>query len=310
MHFTKSLLLVLLTVSCTQLYTMDNPLSSAVEARNEEDVLKLLKEGADPNVKGRFGITPLQQAMRFTLWNIAQLLLEHKADPNVADKDQGSRTPLHKAVLARKADLVNLLLKKGANPNTKDKDEEVPLNYIMDDIYEGRIKEDVALPILNSLLEHKADPDVEDKEGNLPLYIAMKNGYDKIAELLLVQGASPSVIFKKYYNYTPLHFAVDRKKSLVPFLIKMGANPNLKDENGRTPLDLAKLKDIIDPSPARKEVVEALEAYSASYSGGKPTVPTKPVKQPTPPTSPRVYSALADALKKLTLTLTELAQNL
>src|SRR5213075_36449 len=82
----------------------------------------LLAHGADVNAKGvNFGdpntptlAPPLAFAARSGKTDLAELLLEHKADINTPD-DAG-QTPLHWALYGDKEeDMVNLLLSKGAN---------------------------------------------------------------------------------------------------------------------------------------------------------------------------------------------------
>lgn len=46
----------------------------------------LLEKGADPNVEGRNGLTPLHVATHYNHVNVALLLLEKDADPCIAAK--------------------------------------------------------------------------------------------------------------------------------------------------------------------------------------------------------------------------------
>jgi ankyrin repeat protein len=61
---------------------------------------------------------------------------------------------------------------------------------------------------------------------------------------LLQQGANPNLCEDKA-NLTPLHFAVIyRSPGIIPLLLAAGADPNIQNEDGFTPLDL--VRDMID----------------------------------------------------------------
>ena len=71
---------------------------AVADAGENEDVLAaLLKGGADPNVRDRFGLTPLMRAARDAWWgNVIRLLIEHGAD--VGARDPEGKTALEYAV--------------------------------------------------------------------------------------------------------------------------------------------------------------------------------------------------------------------
>ena len=65
------------------------------------------------------GETPLHVAARKGHVEIAKLLLERGADPNIGDIYGWA--PLHEAAQWGRTEVARLLLKRGANPNAKDK---------------------------------------------------------------------------------------------------------------------------------------------------------------------------------------------
>lgn len=74
------------------------------------EVKRLLAEGADPNGRGRFDITPLWQACWKKHHEVARVLLEAGADPNIGDQVWKS-TPL---MMVQDPDLITLLVQRGA----------------------------------------------------------------------------------------------------------------------------------------------------------------------------------------------------
>ena len=72
--------------------------------------------------------SPLVEACTKADEGIAELLLEHKADPNICDGK-----PLIEAVTQKETDLLDLLLKHKANPNCKDEYGLTPLEHAFGD---------------------------------------------------------------------------------------------------------------------------------------------------------------------------------
>ena len=80
----------------------------------------LLRWGADINVRGRQGYTPLSIAVESGMEDMAELLLEHGADVNMATSY--GLTPLMLAARDGFVDLVKLLLAKGADKRLLDRE--------------------------------------------------------------------------------------------------------------------------------------------------------------------------------------------
>lgn len=85
--------------------------------------------------------------------------------------------------------------------------------------------------------------------------------------MLLGWGADPDAVLM-YWQSTALHIVVDpqhlgkeNRLEVVKQLLAFGADASLKDKDGRTPLDIAKLKlgDDRDDSPTQKAIVGLLE---------------------------------------------------
>ncbi len=114
-----------------------SPLFLAAAVGSPEIVALLLEGGANPNAlasergETTSGLTPLRVAVRAGQKEVSQLLLAHKADPNIPDGE--GRTPLHWAALGRNKELVNLVLANHAEVNRQDHQwGSTPLSYAVE----------------------------------------------------------------------------------------------------------------------------------------------------------------------------------
>jgi ankyrin repeat protein len=204
-----------------------SPLHFAVWVSSPEIAALLLDGGADPNAQisapgeTAAGLTPLRAAVLAHQKESVQLLLAHKADPNIPDGE--GKTPLHRAVLERHKELVRLLLENHAEVNRQDNYRETALSYAV------TLSE---TSIAAALLDAKADPNLKGQQGQ-----------------------------------TPLHHAVLGNKEMVELLLAKGANPNVLDKAGNTPLALAKSFSGRPPRAAapqiQKEICELLRKHGA-----------------------------------------------
>ena len=175
----------------------------------------LLELDVNPNTPNAKGETPLILICRNrnidARLQIAQLLLEHGADPN-------DQTPLH-ALFQSIVDLplVQLLLKHGADPNRLDHEN----NSVLIKVIESNCAQKEDLEKL--LIEHGAD--VNQRCGNWnPLSMAIR--YSSKVKILLESGADPNV--GKLNGDPPLHLARQWNREVISDLLAFGADPNTK----------------------------------------------------------------------------------
>jgi len=94
--------------------------------------------------------------------------------------------------------------------------------------------------ILNVLIQRNADLNSVDDIGDTPLITACKEKDMLAVELLIEAGAK--VNKPDPSGYTPLHWSVLMSRvsfEIVEFLVKHGADPHAKANNGKTPMILA-----------------------------------------------------------------------
>ena len=160
------------------------PLVAALAGEHFQTARILRDKGADPNVGGNVGASPLHSAAYYGQLQMVQtLLLEYKADVNVR-KDSGE-TPLHYLsnnfdsgpYISQLRNISQFLLEHGADVNARSIDLSTPLHVAARC---GRIE------VVRVLLEYGARVDAEDKEGKTPFRVAR---HPDIIKLLSEHGA-------------------------------------------------------------------------------------------------------------------------
>jgi Ankyrin repeats (many copies)/Ankyrin repeat len=112
----------------------------------------------DVNMRGGLYLTPLHAAVVKRYIGIAQLLLEHAADPNALDHEP--KSALHMACGTARCDMVDLLLRHHA-------DVDIRGNHGMTSLYVAA--SDGELEVTRILLRHNSAVDSRDDSGRTPL---------------------------------------------------------------------------------------------------------------------------------------------
>ncbi|MBE9123192.1 ankyrin repeat domain-containing protein [Tychonema sp. LEGE 07199] len=192
-------------------------------ARSPEMAKLLIAKGADVNAKNKDGITPLHTARSKA---IAKILLAAGAKINIKEdnaRNGKSRTLLHNAAKIGFKELVQQLIKDGANVAIRDRIKRTPLHY-------ATTKEVAALLML--------DINAIDQYGDTPLHLAVDQGSQDIAELLIANGARVNV--RNENGQTPLYRAIAiGHNEIAALLINNGTDVNNIDGSGTTPLHKA-----------------------------------------------------------------------
>uniref|UniRef100_A0A286XZN2 Ankyrin 3 n=1 Tax=Cavia porcellus TaxID=10141 RepID=A0A286XZN2_CAVPO len=221
-------------------------------------VSQLMHHGASPNTTNVRGETALHMAARSGQAEVVRYLVQDGAQVEAKAKDD--QTPLHISARLGKADIVQQLLQQGASPNAATTSGYTPLHLAA---REGH--EDVAA----FLLDHGASLSITTKVGVLwhwainytlltlvvvfarfqsgltPLHVAAHYDNQKVALLLLDQGASPHAAAKN--GYTPLHIAAKKNQmDIATTLLEYGADANAVTRQGIASVHLAAQEGHVD----------------------------------------------------------------
>jgi len=189
-------------------------LNQAVQRGKLDIVKQLLNRGVDINLKEESGIIPvsngntaLHVAAFYNEKEIAKFLIEKGAEVNIRNKF-ASVTPLHWASMNGFDEMVNILIKSGADVSIKTiqfgLENETPLHWAT--------SLSAHFEVIKTLVKNGADVNARDWIGQTPLHNSLAEGKEGV--------------------------------DLHKLLISLGADKNIKDEEGKTALDYAKEYDL------------------------------------------------------------------
>lgn len=235
-------------INSIQGYLGNTPLHYTVKRfqRSHKIVELLLASGANVHATNRVGQTPLHLVVEPTYFRLQtdtltkqimiDILIAQGADVN--PKDNQGNTPLH---LTSHHKIAELLIAKGANINAKNNEGESPLNTVIQNV-------------------DRSSPDARtDSEAII------------IIEMLVIKGADVNNLmttdrYTSFYNRSerkssPLHFTImSGQNRLSQLLVAKGANINIRNNLGVTPLDIARASGNI-------EMVKFLKSHGGKDSG-------------------------------------------
>lgn len=192
----------------------------------------------DADVNGVFsGHTALQAASQNGHLEVIKILLRHKADVEIEDKD-GDRA-VHHAAFGDEPGVMELLAHAGADLNARNKRRQTALHIAVNKGHMGVVK---------TLLELGCHPSLQDSEGDTPLHDAISKKRDDMLTLLLDHNAD--IMLTNNNGFNALHHAALRgNPSAMRILLLKLPRPWIVDEkkdDGYTALHLAALNNHVE----------------------------------------------------------------
>ena len=171
------------------------------------------------------GDTPLHFAVRHKQKEAIKTLV--KLGARINEKSKGGATPLTDAINQPKhEDIVELLLDLGAKIDAQDKLGKTALDWAA---FNGSVN------LVRLLISRGAKPNVgQGTKRTSPIAECARNGNIEVLGLLLKAGADLDAM--RYGSHGLGTASIFGKDKFVKLLLEAGADPNLADEGGTTPL--------------------------------------------------------------------------
>jgi len=258
----------------------------------KEEIAKCIEQGADLFSRSPGGETPLH-------W-----VATHSSEPDIIDlilsriEEGGQRDDYLKARTKEGKTAIHVAAEIGQDPGVLVRiaswgaDVNEPLNPGDSSIFSSvnnwrkgkgkgntplhlAISRNNAEPFVTTLLALGADPNNKDKRGRSPLHYEAEKASDRRLLALLLVRADPNL--EDIDDNTPLHLVSTRGTNIdiINYLLKRGAVPDPKNQEGDTPLHLAAAYN------ESSEVVERLLELTDSpcEKDGKDASPYDYIKQ-------------------------------
>jgi len=215
----------------------ENGLIIAAKFGRLDDVKYYVEEmKVNINLEDNMRFTAIHLACRYGKRDVAKYLIEKGA---IVDFPDGSRSPIHLAVEQGKTSVVELLIKKKVNIEcrTNAKFGFTPLHLACDKN---------KLPEAKLLIEGGADIEAKSTgRGFTPAHVACQNGHVEILEYLISKGCKVNALTT--WKFSCLHLAsMEGFDDVIEVLIKHGAKTDVRNDEGKTPLDVVKNNDTLE----------------------------------------------------------------
>lgn len=183
----------------------DTVLIRSISHKTPKAVIELmLNYGSDPNGKDGEGTSPMSKAISIQRLDLAQMLLDRGADPNLP----GPKHPLWPSCYH--TGFLKLILSRGADP------------ALAPGIMEFATSINNAESV-RTLLDAGVDPNAKKDGVYTPLCSAIRDDRAEIVSLLLARGADPNLPSSQYPCFKCV---AHRRAYLLPQVVSAGGDPN------------------------------------------------------------------------------------
>lgn len=150
---------------------------------------------------------------------------------------RGRAAPLHEAAMRGDAERAIRLLQDGAPVDALNERSQTPLHVA---VGQPRARDEAQLLVAAALLDRGADPDGAPRSPERPLHVAAARGSAELVRLLLQRGAQADV--PDANGMTPLMWAsaVEGGEEIVELLLACGARRGSLNKNRQSALALAR----------------------------------------------------------------------
>ncbi|KAL8624149.1 hypothetical protein ACOMHN_020199 [Nucella lapillus] len=199
--------------------------------KNQEGLVKpLVEAGADVNIAGPLGYTPLLRATKEGNVSIVSILLQSR-NIRISDTDDSGRMALNYACEYPCLPMAQELIRLGADVNWVGEMRRTPLVEASLRGHRGLVN--LLLGVSNCLVDKMTDT------GDTALHVACLHGHEEVVKLLLKHRANAYLANLKN-RMTSLHMAVHSGcLTLVKTFAKMTTLTNARDFDGKTALYFA-----------------------------------------------------------------------
>ncbi|CAM9752836.1 unnamed protein product, partial [Choristocarpus tenellus] len=206
-----------------------NLVFDSISVGNEDFPVLLLSKGASASFKDESGATALIQAAHKGLPKVIKALLEAPADAGVdkAAATEEGVTPIIAAAMKGHDEIVGMLLEGGCAADAMDKD---GTSGLMAAASNGHLE------VVTKLVEAKANMNAQNNDGHSALMFAY-NGKAQVATLMDKYAQYLEDADDEGESTKMMREALDQTQAIIDLLMKNGADPSLKDKEGRTAED-------------------------------------------------------------------------